>query len=270
VCLARTRRESAERPARKALLDALDVARFGSVHANLVAFVDERRNVHHQTGFECGGLHHGAGGGFLQRGLGLHNLQVHGVRQADADGLFVVEFDFHDGVGDQVVDRFAQLFRVHLHLLVRFRIHEVEIVALFVEVLEFDFVEDGAVDEFFGAEAVVDDGAGAEIFHARLHGTALVARGAMLGAVDGVEIAFVLNDHAGAKLGGFDAAHKFKRPDAAVTPCRDLIAIRNSRRQPEGGAWNDPRHAGRKSAPNAENQYKWACGEGSIAAGDRW
>jgi len=71
-------------------------------------------------------------------------------------------------------------------------------VALVVEVFEFDFIEDGAFDEFFGAETIVDHGAGAEAFEARLHGAALVARSAMVGAEDGVELFFVIDDHAGA------------------------------------------------------------------------
>jgi len=40
-----------------------------------------------------------------------------------------------------------------VHLFVGFRVHEVEIVAFVVEVLEFDFVENGAVDKFFGRES---------------------------------------------------------------------------------------------------------------------
>ncbi len=89
-----------------------------------------------------------------------------------------------------------------------------EIVALFVEVLEFDFVQDGAVHKFFGAEAVVDHDAIAQIFQAGLHRAALVARGAVIGAENGIELALVLDDHAGAKLRGFYCAHTFMRPQS--------------------------------------------------------
>jgi len=42
-------------------------------------------------------------------------------------------------------------------LLVVLRIHEVKIVALVVQVFEFDFIQDGAVHEFFRAKPVIDD-----------------------------------------------------------------------------------------------------------------
>ncbi len=94
-----------------------------------------------------------------------------------------------------------------MHLLVCLRVHEVEFVALVVEVLEFHFVEDGAFDEFLGAEPVIDDRAGFEILHARLHGTAFVAGRAVIDAKNREKLALVLDDHAGAKLCGLDAAH---------------------------------------------------------------
>src|SRR5205823_14661719 len=69
------------------------------------------------------------------------------------------------------------------------------------------FVENGALHEFFGAKLVVDDRTGFEVFHARLHGAALVAGRAVLRAVHGEKLALMLDDHAGAKLCGFEAAH---------------------------------------------------------------
>ena len=180
------------------LLDALDVAGFGSVDADSITFVDERRNVYDETGFKSSGLHDGAGGGFLERGFGLNDFEVHGIGEVDADGFFLEEFDFDDGVGDEVVDGFAELGGGHLHLLVVFRVQEMIFVALVVEIFEFDFIEDGAFDKFFGAETIVDHGAGTEAFKARLHGAALVARSAMVGAEDGVELFFMIDDHTGA------------------------------------------------------------------------
>jgi len=100
-----------------------------------------------------------------------------------------------------------------VHLLVGFRIHKVKTVALVVEVLELHLVQNRAFNEFFGAKAVVDDRAGAQILHARLHGAPLVSGCAVLRAVDGVQIAFVLDDHAGAEKCGFNAAHSCARPE---------------------------------------------------------
>src|SRR5260221_1003637 len=90
------------------LFDALDVACFRSVHANLITFVDERGNRNDQACFQGGRLHYRAGGGFLDGRLGLGNTQIHGVRQIDADGFFVVEFHFHNGVRHQVISGFAE------------------------------------------------------------------------------------------------------------------------------------------------------------------
>src|SRR5437016_3613729 len=84
-----------------------------------------------------------------------------------------------------------------------------KIVTLTVEVFELDFIKDGAVHEFFGAEPVVDDRTCAEVSHARLHRAALVAGRAVIDAKDGEKLALVLDDHAGPKLSRFDAAHCF-------------------------------------------------------------
>jgi hypothetical protein len=94
----------------------------------------------------------------------------------------------------------------------------VEIVALAVEEFEFHFVENGAIDKFFGAETIVDNRSAFEVFHARLHGAALVAWRAVVDAKNRKELALVLDDHTGAKLRGFDAAHIFRGRGAARAP----------------------------------------------------
>ena len=67
-------------------------------------------------------------------------------------------------------------------------------------------------------ETVIDNRARAQVSHARLHGAALVAGCAVIHAKDGEKLALVLDDHAGAELCRFDAAHCFfaaaKRPAA--------------------------------------------------------
>ena len=126
-----------------------------------------------------------------------------------------------------------------MHLLVRLRIHEVKFVALVVEVLEFNFIEDGAVDEFLGAEPVIDDRAGLEILHARLHRAALVAGRAVIDAENGEKLARVLDDHAGAKLCGFNAAHDFVRPRPNRGPRlpERISDFGNSGGRPAGFLW---------------------------------
>src|SRR5260221_6986299 len=194
---------------RRLLLHALDVAGFGGIHFDSVAFIYERWNLHDETSLERGRLAYRAGRGFLQGGLGADYAELHRVRKVHADGFFLEKFHFYDGVGNQVVDRIAEEFAGEVHLLVRFRIHEMEIVAFVVEVLEFDFVKNCAIHEFFGAKAIVNHRAALEVFHARLHRSPLVAGSAVIDAKNREKLALVLDDHAGAKLCGFDAAHSF-------------------------------------------------------------
>ena len=111
--------------------------------------------------------------------------------------------------GDQVIGRLAEIFLVDMDLLEGFRVHEVVGVALVVEVLELHLVHDGPLDELLGAEPVIHDRAGAQVFHLGLHGAALIARGAVLGAEHGEELALVLDDHTGPKLCGLNVAHNF-------------------------------------------------------------
>src|SRR6202030_2936113 len=72
-------------------------------------------------------------------------------------------------------------------------------------------IEDGAVHEFFGAEPVIDDRTRTEVPHAGLHRAALVAGRAVIDAENSEKLALVLDDHAGAKLCRFDAAHMLPR-----------------------------------------------------------
>ena len=75
--------------------------------------------------------------------------------------------------------------------------------AIAVEEFEFDLVQHRAFDEIFGAEAVVDDRSAAQAAHARGHGAALVARRAMVHAVNGVKITLVHDNHSRTQLRRF-------------------------------------------------------------------
>src|SRR5690348_6092002 len=196
---------SAERQKRSAYgSDALDVAAFGGVDLHFVAVVYKRRHVDDQAGFEGGGLHDGAGGGLLQRRLRVGHSQVNRIGQQDAHGLAFIELDAHRHVGDEVVGSIAERALVERDLLVGLRVHEVVADTVGVEEFEFHFVHDGALDEILSAEAVIDDRAAAQVAHFGLHGAALVPGGAVLDAEYRVQLAFVLNNHAGAQLCCFD------------------------------------------------------------------
>ena len=180
--------------------DALDVAAFGGVDFDFVAVIDEGRDVDDEAGLERCGLHDGAGGGLLQSGLSAGDGEVDGVGKKNAHWLAFVKFDADGKIGDEVVSGVAESVFVQGDLFVSLQVHEVVAAIVGIEEFEFDFVHDGALDEIFSAEAIIDNRAGAEIAHLGLHGAALVARGAVLDAENGVEVAFVLDDHAGAQL----------------------------------------------------------------------
>src|SRR5713101_1437496 len=74
-------RDSAEDSRQRVKLHALDVARFGGIHFHFVALVHERGHLNDKSGFERRSFQHGAGRRPLKRGLGLYDLQLHGVRQ---------------------------------------------------------------------------------------------------------------------------------------------------------------------------------------------
>src|SRR6185295_7156756 len=143
---------------------------------HLVAFVDEWRHLDDEAGLERRRLDLRARGGALDAGHGLLDDQVDSGRQLDADRLDVVELDADDRVGDQVVLRVAERLAGDMDLLVGRRIHEIEMVAVVVEVLHLPLVEDGALDVFLGAELVIRERLGPDVAHARLDVRALVAR----------------------------------------------------------------------------------------------
>jgi hypothetical protein len=71
----------------------------------------------------------------------------------------------------------------------------------------------------------------------------------MINAENRKELAFVLDDHAGAKLCRFNAAHNLPK----MFPISEIQAG-----QERGRIRNDSRHAEEKSRPSANQQYKWA------------
>src|ERR1700719_3362688 len=119
-------------------------------------------------------------------------------------------------------------------------------VALAVTIFKLHFIQDGAIDKFFRAKAVIDHRSGAQILHARLHGAAFVARSAVVHAEYGVELPFMLNNHARAKLCGFCAAHNL--------PIKCSIGNFAGRQHSQKGPRNHSRDAG--TSPALNQQYK--------------
>ena len=158
----------------------------------------------HQTCFQFCGLGNGAGGGAAHAGLGLDDFHFDGLGQLDADGFAIEKFDGDLEIGDQVLDGIAEDVATELHLLIVFGVHEDVVVAVVVEVFHFFFVHNDAFDGVGGTEAVFENGSGTEVAQLGLDEGAQVAGGAVLDAEDGAQVVFVLDDHTGAHLSGWN------------------------------------------------------------------
>ena len=84
-------------------------------------------------------------------------------RDQNANGLLVVILDLYGHVGDEVVLAVADHIILQRELFVILGVHKVMAFAIAVEVIEFDFIHRDFVEEFLGAEAVIQHRAVAQI-----------------------------------------------------------------------------------------------------------
>ena len=138
----------------------------------------------------------------LRPGSVSTTVEFDGGGQLDAHGLAVVIAHLDLQVGREVFDGIAERGALEHGLLVVHRIHEVVVVAVGVEELHGDFVDDHFFDGVGGAEAVLEHGAGADVAQLGLDEGAQVAGRAVLDLEDQVQLVVVLDDHAGTHLSG--------------------------------------------------------------------
>src|SRR4029077_13192715 len=183
-------------------LGAREVCAFGGIDFDFFAFVDEGRHLHDQAGFRFRRLRYAGRGGALQPGLDFRHGQNYGLGQFDADGFAIEKLHLDLEIGCEVLDGVSENVAGQVSLLVVFRVHEVVVVAVVVEVLHVFLVHVDLLDRVGRAEAVLEHGSGAQVAELGLNEGAQVAGRAVLDAEHGVQIIVVLDDHAGAKLGG--------------------------------------------------------------------
>src|SRR5580765_2250576 len=164
--------------------------------ADLVAFVDKRRHLHDETGFERRRLHLRAGSCPFDPGDGFLDDEIDGRRQLDPDRLALVELDADRRIGNQVVLRIAECFMRDVDLFVGRRIHEIKVVGVVIEVLHLALVEHRAFDVLFGAELVVGQGERPDVPHAALDVRALFARRQMMHVEESEQVVANLDEHA--------------------------------------------------------------------------
>src|SRR5689334_7671384 len=84
------------------------ISAFASADANLLAFIDEGWNLHHQSGFELGGLGDVGDACAFETRLRFYHLEIHRWRQLDADRLAFIKLHVDFELRDQVFDAVAQ------------------------------------------------------------------------------------------------------------------------------------------------------------------
>src|ERR1700722_1573166 len=175
------------------------------VHLDLLAGIDEERDLEDQAGLDGGRL---AGAGHpvpLEPRFGVGDGELDGGRQVDPDDLRPVELQ--DGVVAflQVVGRVAQEVRRHLELLVRRRVHEHVVGAVPVQELHLALVDDGLLELLVGPVGPLDDGPGALVLQFGAHEGAALARLDVLELDHGEQALGQVERHAIAEIIGGDS-----------------------------------------------------------------
>src|SRR5579864_8573589 len=216
--------------------DATSTLCSGQVHAlsrvnlDLLAFVNERRDLHHQSGLRFRGLGYAGSSGAFQSRLSFYHRENHGLRKLDAHRLAIKKFHLDLKIGDEIVHGVAQNFLGQMSLLIVRSVHEVVRVSVGIEELHFHFIHIHFFNRIGRAKAVLEHGARAQIAQLGLDESAKIARRAVLHTEHGMKVIVVLDDHAGAELRGRDR-HREKSPsEIAFTERAEGGSANNFRR----------------------------------------
>ena len=104
------------------------------------------------------------------------------------DRLVAVELHLDERIGKQIVHGVAEHFAIDVNLLEARRVHEMERVAVAVEILHLVLVENRALHVLFRAELHVRQRVGSDIAKPALDESALVARRHVLKIEDAQQI----------------------------------------------------------------------------------
>src|ERR1700722_8641222 len=191
---------------------------FRRIHFDLLAFVDERWNLHHQPGLGLRGLGHAGSGGTLQSRLSLNHREDDGLRQLDPDRFAVEKLDLDFKIRNEIFDRVAQDLSRQVSLLVVRDVHKIVAISVGVEELHLHLVHVDLLDGIGRTETVLEHGASAQVAQFGLDKGAQVAGCAVFHAENGVQIIVVLDDHARTELGGRDR-HRLKTLLFTIAVC---------------------------------------------------
>lgn len=186
------------------LLGAFQVGARRGVHANHLSGFDKLGDLHDEARFNFRGLRGARRRRPLHSGLRFHDREVHGLGQLHSHGPPFVEVHLEADVGDQIVDGLSERLLVEVSLLVGLGVHEVVEVAVAVQVFHFLLVQVRRFDAVFGAEPVLQLGAGLQVAQGRLHHSPPVSRGDVQQLHDPAEVPVVDDDHSRFELSGVD------------------------------------------------------------------
>ena len=133
------------------------------------------------------------------------------MRKFNAYRLAIVELDLDLQVRRQVLHGVPQSVALEMCLFVTFRIHEVVIVAVAIEIFHINFIDDDPLDRIRRSKAMLEHGSGTQVAKLGLNESAQIARRAVLNAEHRMQIIVVLNDHARTQLCGWNR-HAEKSP----------------------------------------------------------
>src|SRR5579883_64966 len=187
---------------------------FAGARINLDDFADtdEGRHCDFQAGFQRGWFVLSGGRRALDGRFGLDHLQLDRRWQFQADRFPVVERDLGVLVLFEIENHFAGQFRAQGDLVVSLLVHEHVVVALFVEVLHWAFVEVRQLDFIIRPETPGRHGARLQVFELQVQNGAPVSRRVQVAVHHGVELAvFTDDDHALSHLAVVDRGHTFLR-----------------------------------------------------------
>ena len=154
--------------------DPRDVFAGARVDLDLVAGVDEQRNLNHLVGLQRRRLTRAADAITLNAGVGVGDSELDGGRNLDGHDLAVVEGDDGHRVFNHVIGGITERDRCDVLLVVGLHVHEDVIVAIAVEELHVLLLEHGLLDANSGVEGAINNGTGAQISNFGAHeGTAL-------------------------------------------------------------------------------------------------
>src|SRR6266550_3231251 len=191
-------------PTRRIRLGALEVVTGSCVDLDLVATLDEEGHVHAQPRLDRGRLRRTRRRVAFEAEIGVGDREDDRSGHLDTDRRALVLAQDHDHSVSEVVRGIAELLVIERYLVVRGRIHEVIVRAVFVLELHVAMIEARPLVAIVGLERLLDEVALADVAQLHAHLRAATSELDVLELDDLVEDAIDLDGHPALDLPGTD------------------------------------------------------------------